>query len=263
MSSFLRDWHFDPISALATLLIGPIAIYILLVARKFLKESAKYIVDGTIYSLNKTFVHRVAASLTLKRYCKLQLAGPSKHMRVPALMPVSLDIDKIFVPLVLENRGVNAAYDNSNLLTAGNRIRIIGDPGSGKSSAAKRLFRDECLRALNRPSSAHVPILLELRTVEIPKNIAAAKLGEWMLTYIRQQCAKLDVYNFDKCFEAYSNRSGLLIILDGLDEVSSESFPRIEAAINGLAVRPTASRRIQYIDNNNENAVSSTNKISI
>jgi hypothetical protein len=233
----IRNWKFDPLTSGLTLLFAPLGVYLLLAARRFLKEALKYVVDGLVYALNKTIVHRAAASLTLKRYCRLQLAGSTKYLRIPATAEVSIEIDKIFVPLVLENPGVNAVYNSNSLLQAGNRIRIIGDPGSGKSSAAKRLFRDECARALELPRASRFPVFIELRTLEIPKTISNVKLGEWMLTYIRSLCAKHDVYNLEMCFDAYANKTGLLIILDGLDEVSSAAYPRIQTAINALVIK--------------------------
>ncbi len=237
MLAYFEQWHFDWVSSIATLIIGPFVVYSLVVARRVLKDFAKYIIDGFVYALNKTIIHRAAASLTLKRYCRLQLAGPSQYLHVPASIEIGLDIDTIFVPLILENRGMNAVFSNTSVLTAGNRIRIIGDPGSGKSSAAKWIFRDECKRALSTPGKSRFPVLLELRALVVPKNISDAKLGDWMLDYIRLLCAKHDVYNLEKCFDIYTNKSGLLVILDGLDEVSSSAFARIQAAINALSVK--------------------------
>jgi hypothetical protein len=58
-----------------------------------------------------------------------------------------------------------------------------------------------------------------------------------MLAYLRKLCARHDVYNIEKCFDIYANKSGLFIILDGLDEVSTGSYPRVATALNALAVR--------------------------
>jgi adenylate kinase family enzyme len=235
--SQLATWKFDPISAFVTIVLVPTGLYVLFIIRKFFKRAAGFFIDGVVYSLNKTVVHRLAASLTLKRYCRLQLAGATKYLRVPAATEVGIDIDMIFVPLVLENQGMGAAYDSSQLLEAGNRVRVVGDPGSGKSSAAKKLFRDECHKALSIPTLSRFPIFIELRNLEIPKNIANAKLGDWMIDYIRTACAKYDVYELKQCFDIYANKSGLLVILDGLDEVSSPMYPRVAAALNALSIK--------------------------
>lgn len=233
--SQLIAWKFDPISPFLTMILVPTGIYIVYAIRKFLKDAISYIVDGLVYALNKIVVHRVAASLTLKRYCRLQLAGPTKTLRIPSSIEISVEIDQIFIPLVLENAGFGTAYNSSSLLDAGNRIRIIGDPGSGKSSAAKRLFRDECQRAVAMPAKSRFPVFIELRNLEIPKSIPNSKLGEWVLNYIRNFSAKNEVYNLKKCFDIYASTSGLLVIFDGLDEVSSPNYPRICSALNAFA----------------------------
>jgi hypothetical protein len=225
------DWRFDPVSSFLTMILVPTGIYAVYIIRKFIKDVAAYIIDGIVYVLNKIVIHRVAATLTLKRYCRLQLAGVTKSLRIPASAEISINIDDVFIPLVLENTGLGVSYNSSSLLSAGNRLRIIGDPGSGKSSAAKRLFRDECQRAISGVSKCRFPIFIELRNLELPKSIASNKLGEWLFGYIKQVSAKHEVYNLEKCFDIYSHTSGLLVIFDGLDEVSSASYPRLAIAL--------------------------------
>jgi NACHT domain len=235
--SEFSNWKFDPVTSVLTMVLAPVGIYLLVVVRRFLKDAFRYLVDGIVYALNKIVVHRVAASMTLKRYCRLQLAGSTRYLRVPATAEINIDIDRIFIPLILENPGMSATYNSASLLTAGNRIRVIGDPGSGKSSAAKRVFRDESNRGLFAPARSRFPIFIELRTLDIPKNISVSKLGEWMFTYIRGLCAKHDVYNLEKCFDVYASKTGLLVILDGLDEVASSVYPRIMLALNALSIK--------------------------
>jgi len=237
MSFELFGWKFDPISMLVTLVVAPILAYGALVTRKFVSSSAKYVLDGFVYSLNKTFVHKTAATLTLKRYCRMQLAGANQFLRVPAAVELNLKIDDMFVPLVLEQQGLNQGFDDNTVLAAGTRIRIIGDPGSGKSSIAKKIFRDECKRALARPRQARFPILLELRSVDIPDKLSRSELQDWLLSYMQNQIKKYDVYELPKCLDAFSGTSGLLVLLDGLDEVASSAYGRMEIAIIGLSQR--------------------------
>jgi hypothetical protein len=105
MSFEILGWKLDPISMAVTLVVGPILAYAAVATRKFVKSSAKYVLDGFVYSLNKTFIHKTAATLTLKRYCRMQLAGPNQYLRVPAAVELNLKIDDMFVPLVLEQHG--------------------------------------------------------------------------------------------------------------------------------------------------------------
>jgi hypothetical protein len=237
MFTELIGWKFDPVSSLVTLIIGPILIYGAIVTRKFVRSSAKYVLDGVVYSLNKSLVHRAAETLTLKRYSRMQLAGQNQFLRVPSAIDVNLKIDDMFVPLVLEQQGLTEGYDHNTVLSAGSRIRIIGDPGSAKSSIAKKIFRDECKRAMLMPRRSRFPILLELRSFDIPANTKKKILETWLYDYIRNQLEKYEVYELQKCFDAFSATRGLPIILDGLDEVASSAYPRMEAAINGLSLR--------------------------
>jgi hypothetical protein len=241
----IGNWKFDPVTSILTVVIVPTGVYVLIRIRGFFKQAIGHLLDGIVYTLNKIVVHRVAASLTLRRYCRLQLAGPTKYLRVPASTEISIDIDRIFVPLVLENQGLSSTYDSLSLLDAGTRVRVVGDPGSGKSSAAKKLFRDVCRRATFLPASSRFPIFLELRNLEIPKTVAANKLGDWIVNHIKTLCASYEVYNLEQCFDVYANKTGLLIILDGLDEVSSTRYPRIALALNAL------STKLQQLGENN------------
>jgi NACHT domain len=231
----ISGWKFDPATMLVTLVLAPIALYAALTIRRFVKSSAKYVIDGFVYSLNKTFIHKAAATLTLKRYCRMQLVGPNQYLRIPSAVELNLNIDDTFVPLVLEQQGLNQGFDNNNILTAGSRLRVIGDPGSGKSSVSKRIFRDECKRALSVPRRARFPVLIELRSTNIPTKISSAALQEWLFKYIHDQINKYDVYELSKCFLAFSRTAGLLVILDGLDEVASSAYNHMERAINGLS----------------------------
>jgi hypothetical protein len=233
----ISSWKFDPITFLLTVVVLPTLAFILFRVRKFAKQAFGHLLDGIVYTLNKTVAHRVAAHLTLKRYSKLQLAGSTKTLRIPASVEISIEIDKIFVPLTLQNQGLSLNYSTFSLLEAGTRIRIIGDPGSGKSSAAKKLFREACRRVDISPVHSRFPIFLELRNLEIPKSIAAGKLGDWLLNHLKASCASYDVYNLEQCFDAYANKTGLLIILDGLDEVSSSLYQRVAMALNALSTR--------------------------
>jgi GTPase SAR1 family protein len=128
----------------------------------------------------------------------------------------------------------NRNYDHNTILEAGSRIRLIGDPGSGKSSIAKRLVRDECHRALSG-GNRRFPVLIELRRISIPGNVADEKLGDWLFSQLNRRVKTYAVYEIDKCFDIFAKTSGLHIVLDGLDEVASHSYPRVRIAINLLS----------------------------
>jgi GTPase SAR1 family protein len=139
------------------------------------------------------------------------------------------------VTLTLNNQGEpGTVYNHRTVLSTSNRIRVVGDPGSGKSSLVKRLFRDEAYRALEKPRRSRMPILLELKTLSVPKQ-AEARLGDWFLHRLRELAGKSRVYQMKECFDTYAENTGLLVLLDGLDEVPSARYQRVQSAIIALS----------------------------
>src|SRR5690349_14956595 len=60
-------------------------------------------------------------------------------------------------------------------------------------------------------------------------------LGQWLLSQIRTTVTKVAVYKIGECFDAYCQGTGLLLLLDGLDEVSKPQYPRVSRAIQALS----------------------------
>jgi archaellum biogenesis ATPase FlaH len=233
--AWFSGWKFDPVSAVLTTLILPLLAYAAIIIRKSALSATRYVIEGFLYWISPFVTKSAAASLSLRRYCRLQLSDSSRYLYVPSSVEIHLDIDTIFVPLVLERAGKEEGYDHRTVLEAGNRIRIIGDPGSGKSSIAKRIFRDACRNGIERPRKSRLPILIELRRLDVIKTGRRDSLGNWLLEKLKTEIATNRAYDLDRCFDAYAMTNGLLIILDGLDEISTVSYSRVESAINGLS----------------------------
>lgn len=232
----LKLWHFDPLTALLVMVFLPVLLYLCKILVKNLKDWGGYALDGILYWVGRTLKHTLAASLTLKKYCNLLLKGSYRHLHVPSRSEITLDIDQVYVPLILEQRGnKQAIYTHTNLLSAGNRIRIIGDPGSGKSSLIKKLLRDACRAAIKNPSKSSLPIFFELKNFDATSEVPTTELGEWFYGKIKSQVAKNAVYKMDDCFENYARTTGVLVLLDGLDEISSAQYIKAREAIIGLS----------------------------
>lgn len=180
---------------------------------------------------------RVAASLSLRQYCRHSLAGPTTNILVPSNPPLKLIIDQVFCPVTLQRPDTRQKleYSYSSLIDFSSRQVIVGDPGSGKSTLAKRIFRDACLKGEYGPKIARLPILVELR--DFPRLIEGVetKSDDWLIAKLREEVAALPFYQMGDCFDAYATSSGLLVILDGLDEIPSDLFLRANKAINGLS----------------------------
>lgn len=231
---WFSSWSFDPLSSAITVIVVPIIVYIGLTIRKSAVAAARYLVEGILYIISPILNKTAAASFSLRRYSRLQLAQSNRYLHIPSITDISVDLDTIFVPLVLEGTVGQTSYDHHSIFNAGNRIRIIGDPGSGKSSIVKRMFRDACNFALVVPRRARLPILIELRNVNFPK-LKEEDLGQWMFDYLRETVIRNRAYKLTECFDAYTQTTGLLVLLDGLDEVSTASYELAQAAIVGLS----------------------------
>jgi len=232
----LRHWHLDLPTLFITLLAVPLVTYFIGILRRHGKIWGAYVIEGAMYWLGRLLIHSLAARFSLSRYCRIQLQKENRYIYVPARNEVKLEIDKVFVKLTLENQGESVGnYTHTTLLSAGNRIRVIGDPGSGKSSLVKRLFRDACSSSIDKPSKAKLPVLIELKNVKVPKTTTEQKLGSWFYNLIRAEVSRSAVYKMDECFDNYSRTSGLLVLLDGLDEVATSEYERLQSAVIALS----------------------------
>ena len=111
------------------------------------------------------------------------------------------------MPLKLESDALRERHDHNSILQLGTRIRIIGDPGSGKSTFVKKLFRDCCLHAISAPRHARLPIFLELRTLQMPNDLDQLDGGVWLLRILKARVLSFDAFKIDECFENYVRTS--------------------------------------------------------
>lgn len=220
--------------ALVTMVTAP-AIAILISFRRFLREKSLAIADAIQFLLGKQIDFTISAAASMRQYCRASLGSPQT-----AVLPVPgddrvLKTDEAFVTLSLEGAD-ERIFNNRSLLEAGTRLRIIGDPGSGKSSLVKRIFRDACRDGLSSPKSAALPILIEL------KSLRAAILRpeaskDWLWQYCADQISELHGFNMTTLLQRYAETGRLLILLDGLDEVSADTYKQTCVAINELSDR--------------------------
>jgi hypothetical protein len=230
---------FDPTTALIMLLAGIVATTVRQWST-FIRRWYNKILNWLIWRAGRVVQQSFASRVSLKRYCELQLdAADSKHLELPSAFSKLLETDEMFVPLLLdEGRGGEQTFSHASVLEAGSRVRVVGDPGSGKSSLIKRVYRDACREALRSPRQARLPIRIELKDFIAPEDdLSPDDLAEWAITQLRANVIHAVAFDIADAFDSYCNNGGLLVLLDGLDEVPGAAYPRTAAAIRALSKR--------------------------
>ena len=174
----------------------------------------------------------------MRFYCRNQLNSEStKTLKVPGNRSLSLSVDKVFVPLTIEYGQAQSSESTQNLdlLQGSNRLLVVGDPGSGKSSLIKYLFRENCRAAERMPTKSRLPIQVELKRLGNPNTLIEKEAAEWFLREMRNRVASIEGYNMGQLFDSCLTTVGIMLLLDGLDEVSGDNYPAISAALRGLS----------------------------
>lgn len=156
-----------------------------------------------------------------------------KHLEIKGFSPrinnsiVKLNIDNIYIPLKFKfdfaynSDKVNANFEQSNydIVTAiqsFNKIVVLGDPGSGKSTTLKYLAYKICK---DRP-------LLNSFTSLIPIYIKASEFAEY-LSKTHRTLSEFIINNHTKyglLFSESLENNSLIILFDGLDEVNITNY---------------------------------------
>ena len=240
-SAYIIGWsvvgRIDIKTAVIMLLICPVLYFLLRKMAKFLKANLGRALDAILWAIGRIFQRSMARRVDLRRYCRIQLAKASyRYLNVPGRQSVPLETDQIFVPLAFE-AVTGELRTAENLLDLGNRLRIVGDPGSGKTSLTKKMFREACSSGISAyGAKPRLPIAIELKSFVPPRNLTSeTALSKWAIGKLKGLVTEVHGFSMEELFDSYVSEYGLDVFLDGLDEVASDSYSRTATAINGLS----------------------------
>ncbi|MFD6549938.1 NACHT domain-containing protein [Streptomyces sp. NPDC058398] len=231
----------DFFSVGVTAIVMPIAYLVIKRVRTFLKQNANKIMDALLWFAAKAFNRKLSRKASLRQYCRNGLSRSStRYMLIPGKTQVVLETDSTFVSLRLKVAGrTKASHGEASVLTKNPRVQIIGDPGSGKSSLVKKMFRTYCeigTTGLASQPGWKLPILIDLKNFSPPKRMSNSDtLGAWALDEIKKQVSTVHGYEMDQLFESHVTGNGVALLLDGLDEVAGEVYPKVAKALRALS----------------------------
>jgi len=226
----LHEWKL----VLSGMLAVPIIGLIWQLIKKHIEKLSIFITEGLLFNLLIKINGKIAAKLSLKRYCRLVSNDDFlKYMFVPGNEDTRLEINNSFISATLENQNSQTIFtkDASILNTESTRILIIGDPGSGKSTLTKKIVLEQCELAIKSPKLAKLPVLIELKNVKPPEK----QNDLWLFDLAKANVSQKNSYKIDNCFDWFCESNGVVLIFDGLDEVASKDLTLIIQGIKNTS----------------------------
>jgi hypothetical protein len=220
----------------ATLGVVGVLAYLRRRARNLTLDVVRQLVEPVVWFTMRFVKRSMARRTSLKAYCRTQARDPANRMlHVPGRWACDLKIESVYVPLTLESVA-SGTVSSPDAIWDGraSRVRIVGDPGSGKSTFVKHMFLRSAERAM-KTGRGPLPIVVELRQLKPPDS----DLVDWFLGMMRSKVAEAHGYEMGALFDSMLTGDGILVLLDGLDEVRSDYYEAVAEAIIGVSRRLT------------------------
>ncbi len=203
-----------------------IILFVLLVLRDVIKKwlSSFFEMIGNWF-YNRLAGSRLLRGIALRRYRKA-LMDKYEKLRIPFRPQDSpLMMHDVYIPLRVSGLSALEQIEAYKAISEYQKFMVVGAPGSGKSMFCKNIAFAYSEGRLNLPNYS-IPVLLELH-----------RLNNSQLSIEQHLVAGFARNNFPHAeqFVARSLKQGILmLVLDGLDEVSSSERRQVVQAIKDL-----------------------------
>ena len=202
-----------------------------------LQPFRSFVVGSIRLRILSFFSAQAATALSARQYALAALRATSDQIEIPSLRPVRVELDKAYIRLTMTSAAQERISDEDLLAGSDSYASylVLGDPGSGKSTLMRKLYRELCVALFERPRASVLPIFLELRRLPWEK-IAADSPGAWLESIVSEKVQQVrSVHDGEFVYRAYLGGRGVTVLLDGLDEVPSKMLGVACRAISELS----------------------------
>jgi hypothetical protein len=201
---------------------------LLAVGKDTLQKLGKQLVEAIVkWFYNKFAGTKLFENFALKKY-RSTLIGRYQKLNIPFRPNRPLEMQEIYVPLKVAGSS-GSSIETDKALKEYRRLMVKGAPGSGKSMLLKYLAlsyaKGRMLNLLDRP----MPILLELNTLNDP-SLNVEKLEQELV----KVCDRNHFPKADRFITRGLKDGRLMLLFDGLDEVSSSVRPHVIRCLKEL-----------------------------
>jgi hypothetical protein len=164
----------------------------------------------------------------------------SRHDKLSIPGRLNLPIDRCYIPLELRAGQMTEAIQ---ILSRSGATLILGDPGSGKSALLSRAIRSLCKECRESRETARLPVYVPLHQLVpyLPSQLshdlrpeeALSALESWFKDY---EANPINLYESDAMLSslAQTTKHGIVVLLDGLDEINTDDLARAESFLLAL-----------------------------
>ncbi|NEQ64651.1 MAG: NACHT domain-containing protein [Symploca sp. SIO2D2] len=174
---------------------------------------------------NRCAGSKLFRSISLRHY-RRGLIEKHNQLRIPFRPQRPLSLRDIFVPLKVTSTNNSELIDAYQALATHRRLMVTGSPGSGKSLLLRHIALRYALEDLPEIPEQPIPVLLELHRL----SNSDKSLQDWFVDAL----ARDDFPHAEKFVDQRLESNNLLLLLDALDEITSEERYRVVRQIKDL-----------------------------